>query len=139
MERLDPPPPIPTPDGHVQPAPAAAPTRVDWQNAPPVVKGWAYTLSWLSIIGCAIFLLVTWFGEDVEVVEKIVMSVLYGGFFALSIWLNRGLRHGKRAAWTVQLVLSCLGLLGFPLGTMINGYILSHWSKPETKAWFGMR
>ena len=44
----------------------------------------------------------------------IVLGVLQLPF---CIWLNNGITKGIRAAWTGQIVFSCLGLLGFPIGT----------------------
>ncbi|MBV9867085.1 MAG: hypothetical protein JO316_17155 [Abitibacteriaceae bacterium] len=71
-------------------------------------------------------------------VGGIVMAFFYGLLLAVDIWLNRALKQGTPAAWTVQIVLSALGLCGFPIGTLIHGYILSQWFSPETKAWFGL-
>ena len=56
---------------------------------------------------------------------------------AVSIWLYAGISKGIRSAWTVQIVYSAFGLMGFPLGTLINGYLLSQWFRDDTKAWFG--
>ena len=68
---------------------------------------------------------------------NITLLTFYFLLFAASAWLRFALKKAVPAAWTVQLVLSCLGVLGFPIGTLIHGYILSQWFKPETKAWFG--
>jgi len=109
-----------------------------WENAPKVVKSWAYPLSWLGIIGLPIILLVN-LAKAEDVIAKVILIVVFGLFFILQIWLNRALRAGKQAAWTVQMVMSILGLIGFPIGTLINGVILASWFKPETKEWFGAR
>ncbi|MEJ1963822.1 MAG: hypothetical protein WDO56_20595 [Gammaproteobacteria bacterium] len=42
----------------------------------------------------------------------------------LSIFVGRGLRKLRPWARITTLVLSGIGLLGFPVGTLINGYIL---------------
>jgi hypothetical protein len=43
---------------------------------------------------------------------------------ALSIFVGRGIRALRPWARTTAIVLSCIGLLGFPVGTVIHGYIL---------------
>ena len=134
-------PPIPDP---FQRLPQLPSMQRDWKSAPPIIKGWAYPLTWLSIIIMPLVMLGTFLGagdergETMSLSEKIVIVFFYGIFWVLSIWLNRAFKKGVRAAWTVQFVGSILGLCGFPIGTMIHGYILSQWSKPEVKAWFGM-
>ena len=51
----------------------------------------------------------------------------------------RDRRRGVPAAWNVQAVVSVLGLLAFPLGTLLHLLILLKWFRPETKSWFGLR
>jgi len=45
-------------------------------------------------------------------------------FGVLSIFLARGLRKLQRWARTTTLVMAGIGLLAFPVGTLLNGYIL---------------
>jgi len=54
----------------------------------------------------------------------VVMLALYAVFAAVSFVLGYGVR--KLAAWVriPIVIVSCIGLLGFPMGTLINGYIL---------------
>jgi hypothetical protein len=52
------------------------------------------------------------------------MGVVYGAFAVLSIAVGRGLRQLRSWARTTTAVLSAIGLLGIPIGTLINGYIL---------------
>ena len=140
-------PPIPSPYGG---QPGFAPgQRGDWSTAPKVVKGWAYPLTWLGIIVLPMLIGVLLlsganFGMGPSIgspptsaVERGVAALLYGVLLGVNIWLNRALKAGKPAAHTVQTVLSCLGLLAFPLGTAIHIYILTQWFRPEVKAWFG--
>jgi hypothetical protein len=54
----------------------------------------------------------------------IIMAPIYLGLGALSIAVGRGLRTLQPWARTVCLILSFLGLLGFPVGTLVNAYIL---------------
>ncbi len=60
--------------------------------------------------------------------EGAVMSVVIGVFFlalgGLQFWLARGLRGLKAWARIPTGILAALGLLGFPVGTLINAYIL---------------
>ena len=139
MESPNSPPPIPTPDGQMSPPAAFALTRGDWHNAPKIVRGWAYPLTWLAIVVLAIFVVVALFSGDMPLSGKLGLAAFYGVFLAINIWLNGALKKGVQAAWTVQLIMSILGLLAFPLGTLIYGYIPSQWFKPENKAWFGLR
>ncbi|MFL6548831.1 MAG: hypothetical protein ACJ8OJ_09050 [Povalibacter sp.] len=50
--------------------------------------------------------------------------VIYGALGVLSIVLARGIRALAPWARTTSIVFACIGLLGFPLGTLLNGYIL---------------
>ena len=54
----------------------------------------------------------------------IVMAIVYLGLGALSFFVGRGIRQLASWARTTVTVLSVIGLLGFPIGTLINGYIL---------------
>jgi disulfide bond formation protein DsbB len=53
-----------------------------------------------------------------------VIAALFIGLAALQIWAGIGLRKLRRWARIPSGILSGLGLLAFPLGTLINGYIL---------------
>ncbi|HWH68961.1 MAG TPA: DUF4339 domain-containing protein [Candidatus Sulfotelmatobacter sp.] len=52
------------------------------------------------------------------------MGVLFLGLSAVQIWAGLGLRRLQPWARIPSGILSGVGLLGFPLGTLINGYIL---------------
>jgi hypothetical protein len=52
------------------------------------------------------------------------IGVLYSVFAALFLSVGRGLRQLRTWARTAGIVLSCIGLLGFPLGTLMHGYFL---------------
>jgi len=63
-------------------------------------------------------------GSGLNLSMAISSLVFYGGFGALYGWLIGALRRGVPAAWNVQAVVSVLGLLAFPLGTLLHLLIL---------------
>jgi len=131
-------PPIPSP---FQPPAAVANAHIqkDWNNALKIVRQWAYPLTWLTIIATPLVILAIFVGEDMAhytLPLKLIAAFICLIQFIFYIWLNRALKRGAPVAWNVQMVFSVLGLCGFPVWTFINIYILSHWSKPETKVWF---
>lgn len=64
--------------------------------------------------------------------------IVFAPIALANIFLITSLRKGNPVAWHVQMVLSLLGLLGFPIQTVIHALVLSKWFKPDTKAWFGL-
>lgn len=56
--------------------------------------------------------------------EAFVSSVVFVLLGAVQIWTGTGLRKLRSWSRVVAGILSGIGLLGFPLGTIINGYIL---------------
>lgn len=52
------------------------------------------------------------------------LSVVYLGIGVLMLFVARGVRALQPWARTTTIVLAAIGLLGFPVGTLINGYIL---------------
>lgn len=52
------------------------------------------------------------------------LMVVYLALGILLIATGRGVRRLQPWARTIAIVLSCIGLLGFPLGTLIHGYFL---------------
>jgi hypothetical protein len=63
-------------------------------------------------------------GERLEPIPMLVMLVIGGLATWLYFWIGVGLRRLDRKVRTVAIVLAAIGLLGFPLGTLINGYFL---------------
>ena len=112
-----------------------------WTNAPSGVRS-ARALAWLgaffSGILAVVFLFLLFSGGLKVVNINIVNMVIYSIFFPIYVWLLSGLKSGVKSAYYVQLVISIIGLINFPIGTLINGYILYLWMRPETKAWFGV-
>jgi tetratricopeptide (TPR) repeat protein len=117
-------------------APAAAPRRL--ADAPQIVRS-IRSLYWLGIFLWSLGLigLLAARGEpDQSPGETLVGLILATAILGVTIWLLWAVPRGHPAAFSVQLVVSALGLLGFPLGTILHGYILYCWLKPETRAWF---
>ncbi len=52
------------------------------------------------------------------------LMVFYTVFAAIAIVVGRGLRKLRSWVRIPAVILSVIGLLGFPIGTLINGYIL---------------
>jgi hypothetical protein len=105
---------------------------------PPIVRD-ARILAVLGMLGSGIGAIGNLLDPDKGgVVATVAVLALYGAFLAIYIWLFGALKQGNPAAWRAQRALAFLGLIGFPLGTIIYIYLLSKWSKPETKAWFGL-
>lgn len=54
----------------------------------------------------------------------VVLSLVYGVFGAVGLWSGLGLRRLRPSARIVAAIISGIGLIAFPIGTLINGYIL---------------
>ena len=129
--------PIASPDGTLQPQYPAPPIGGDWATAPKIVKNWARQLAMLGVAGY-LFVGVVYSSQAHSALERVILILICGAMFALNAWLIWALRKGISAAWSVQLVVSGLGLLNCGIGTILHGYVLSQWFKPEVKAWFGV-
>lgn len=62
-----------------------------------------------------------------------VFSLLIGSFFFA---VGQGLLRGKKMAWYAQVMMSVLGLFGFPIGTVLNGIILYFFFQPPIRNYF---
>jgi len=56
--------------------------------------------------------------------------------FTFNFWLARAHYQGKPAAWTAQVTLFLIGLLGFPLFTVLNGILLFLFHKEDVRRWY---
>ncbi len=56
--------------------------------------------------------------------ELVVASIVVGLFAVIYLVTGLGLRKLKGKARIAAVVLCCIGLLGFPVGTILNGYFL---------------
>lgn len=61
---------------------------------------------------------------DKGVIEKVLLVQFFGGVGVLQYFVGKGLKRLRGWAKIVSIVLSCIGLLSIPIGTIINGYIL---------------
>ena len=112
-----------------------------WTNAPSGVRS-ARALAWLgaffSGILSIVFVVLLFSGGVKGANFSIINMAVYSIFFPFYIWLLFGLKRGDKTAYYGQMVISIIGLIGFPIGTLISAYILYQWFRPETKAWFGV-
>lgn len=110
-----------------------------WKNAPSGVRD-ARTLAWLGVIGsglCLFILIAAFLNTGFAVALGSPVIWVEALLFPFYVWLLGALKRGATSAYYIQMVVSILGLMGFPLGTLISLYVLFKWFKPETRAWFG--
>jgi len=99
-------------------------------------------LAVLNFIGAAFYLIgaVVFFVMASKQPEDLVSFGVVGGFvFIFGIVhyaCGRGLWNLKPYGRTLQIILACFGLLGFPVGTIVSILILVYFSKPQMKALF---
>ena len=90
--------------------------------------GFLYYLGGGAIVLASVALLIGGVATASNSAESGVGMIVGGGLFgflgAVQLWTAHGLRRLKPSARIPATLLSCLGLLGFPIGTLINGYIL---------------
>jgi hypothetical protein len=72
----------------------------------------------VALIGSSLYM------SDTATAFGVGFGAVYIVLGALSLFVGRGIRKLKSWARTTCIVLSFIGLLGFPVGTIINGYIL---------------
>jgi len=63
-------------------------------------------------------------GEEPSAAWRILIAALCFSFGTLLLWTGSGLRKLDKRARTAATILACIGLLGVPIGTIINGCIL---------------
>lgn len=73
-----------------------------------------------------------------DVFGGIAVMIVYG--FSLVVLIAAYILAGRRttAGYYIVLVLSIIGILAFPIGTIISVYILTKWFNPDLKAWYGV-
>jgi hypothetical protein len=113
----------------------------DFRTAPPAVRD-AKTLTSVATVlygMIGLLMLASLLSERrATPIEGILVPI-----FFLAIAIANGIqvhfhRTGNPTGWRIQIGLSTLALLGFPLLTLINGLLLAKWFRLETKAWYGL-
>ncbi|MBL9172262.1 MAG: DUF4339 domain-containing protein [Verrucomicrobiales bacterium] len=113
-------------EGVPSPAPESEAIRRAHLNHEASIKSWGV----LQVLGGSLVTLVG-LGMAVAMISGgligaaeslVVLGLLaYGGFL---LWLGFGLRRLRNGARIGSAILAGIGLLGFPFGTLINGYVL---------------
>ena len=75
-------------------------------------------------------------GGDEDMAFALVYGAIVGVFAVAALVAGIGLFLMRPFGRVVQIVLSCIGLLGFPLGTIINGLILYYLLTPGVRVLF---
>ena len=73
-------------------------------------------------------------GPEIKLASLIFPIIVFGFFVAVHLATASGARASKPWARTASIVISCLLLLGFPIGTLIGIYLLSNTWKPWTQS-----
>jgi hypothetical protein len=99
-----------------------------WGNAPVGVRG-ARILAYLGIIGSVFMIIALIAVLAIKSIAaqlgtfNLVMLVVQALFLPLYIWLLGGLKRGDKAAYYVQLAMSIIGLLSFPLAACRRDFL----------------
>jgi len=89
--------------------------------------GTLYYIGGVFMLLATVGLSVTFFIGDTDDGMTGILGLLlglYGVFAGVSFVLGYGLRRLAPWARIPTIIVACIGLLGFPIGTLINGYIL---------------
>jgi type IV pilus assembly protein PilA len=122
-----------------------APVGVGAEPVPDLTRPGVITLlAVLQFIGAAIWLFVGIFGSSTFLLASdtdrgfgvIIFVALIGGFGLLQLACGIGLLKLKPYGRILQLVFAFIGLLGFPIGTVISILILIYMFKPGIKVLF---
>lgn len=63
------------------------------------------------------------------------LLVFFGAISAIHIFTGRACRQGKQGGRQASIVIACLMLFGFPLGTLIGVYLLSNtWKQWDSES-----
>lgn len=68
----------------------------------------------------------------------VLLGLLGFAVSACFVFLGVGLLKGWKAAWYGQIVMSVLGLTGFPIGTALNAVILILLFRRDARGYFGV-
>ena len=72
-------------------------------------------------------------GFNVFFILALVFGIIFFVFYLVE---GIGLLRGKKYAWYFQVALSVLGLLGFPIGTVLNAVILIFFFQSSIRGYF---
>lgn len=104
-----------------QPSPALDAERRKLQRQERSIRA----VGWLHLFGAALALLTVLVFSFQDVHSSVAgMVLLMLAICALHVWIGLGLVRLDRRVRLVAGLVHGLGLLGFPIGTLINGYIL---------------
>lgn len=94
-----------------------------------------------SIIAAAVVVAIRFAGDKQEMdpVVAAILAAFLGILGLLGVMIGMGLLRLQSWARTAQIVLSCIGLLGFPIGTIIHALILFYLFRPGMSALFSGR
>ena len=72
-------------------------------------------------------------GFNIFFILMLIFGIIFLIFYLL---MGIGLLRGKKYAWYFQVALSVVGLLAFPIGTILNGVILIFFFQPGIRSYF---
>ncbi|HEY3897090.1 MAG TPA: DUF4339 domain-containing protein [Chthoniobacter sp.] len=106
-------------------SPVAEETRRKYLSHEASVKsvGFLYYIGGAALTMVGLGLMVTIIGGKGQP-GALIFAILFLIFAVVQIWVGTGLRRLRSWARIPTSILSGIGLLGFPVGTLINGYIL---------------
>ena len=88
--------------------------------------GYLYFLSSITLFVMMVVLIPASFSEtESQGLVPLAIALFYLGLSVVMFFMGLGIRKLKRWVRVPATILACLGLLSFPVGTLINGYILS--------------
>jgi hypothetical protein len=114
------------------------PVSGDWNTAPRIVKGWAWSLAMIGAFVLPAAALVPFIGRICVGIGSVPVGLTWV-LWLLDLFLVYAIRNGLKIGWYVQVAVSIFKLRFLPFGTALHAYLLSQWFKPEVKAWFGVR
>lgn len=86
---------------------------------------WFYAITGLTFAGLALFA-----GDQKMTGEFIAPIVVFGAIFAVHHFTAKACKAEKSGGRTASIVIACLLLLAFPVGTLIGIYLLSNTWRP---------
>lgn len=89
------------------------------------------SLAWFyAVLGIGLFAVAS-FGAGGNVgVSVLPVLLMFAGGFAAHYFTARACRQGKEGGRVASIAISCLMLIGFPIGTLIAIYLLANTWKP---------